>query len=645
MPALAVLLISIALPLASADSSGNDVPLLLQLSAQRHHQSQKDLPPVEVLVAGSSGAYQNINAHFSELGQQLSSMQQSSAEAVSARKAEYEAALKEQTENNSAVATVNSRLKVDIDGINSRTASLRKHVAEIQKSNSLVRRDLESLQANMTTAVEFAGSSLRDSDDSNVQELGVLVELDKQAAQKSAAELERRRREEILGASSVLQIRSSPSGSEDILGGLEMAFADVRGQEQAAMESLRVSFKAQMKAAIEENARLLSEQSSLQATKRASGKLEERLKIAVEHLEGTQRFLQERSKAVRQYAGHLGEKPIAVSFLQTVETRELPKVSEVIKPSSEVFHELNSQVKTLENRLEEVQRENIASAKSQQEEYNMKLHEQEQKNLAVSKGNAALAKEIEEVKQANQRLLERSEQLQMSSAQVRAELQSMQQNITTAQEFAAASLDNLDDSKAQELQVLAELHERDAAAAAVAAKQHRLDEISSKTSLLSKQIRVQMPAMEKFNITSDSKALVESMSAGLENLARAQEERKETLQRAFQAEFEAGTERFNKLMAEKAELNATRNSVTELHRRLNLAVQHLEETQSQLDERVASFRGFLRHMGEGHSESEQPAAKEVHRRHRDELHKMEAPITSMVNASADAGSWLKRLMR
>merc|ERR1719414_669870 len=103
----------------------------------------------------------------------------------------------------------------------------------------------------------------------------------------------------------------------------------------------------------------------------------------------------------------------------------------------------------------QTQQENQARLARQKTVYERKLRGQEEQNRAVAAANAAVAREIAELRANNSALRRHAKELKSANRVRRAELRALHAKFGMALGFVQASLVHTDDSKAAALEVLA----------------------------------------------------------------------------------------------------------------------------------------------------------------------------------------------
>merc|ERR1712048_1332068 len=96
--------------------------------------------------------------------------------------------------------------------------------------------------------------------------------------------------------------------------------------------------------------------------------------------------------------------------------------------------------------------------------------------------------------------------------------------------------------------------------------------------------------------------------ASLNDLAKEQNASAEALKATFEAELQKGSERRSLLLEEQTNLTNTKQAAIELNERLKVALNHLQETGSDLSKQKESIKSFLWKVGSS-PEAEQAETK------------------------------------
>jgi len=587
--------------------------VLLQLSAQT--VEQPIFADIDGALGKSNDAYEVISSHLGALAQQVEAMKKQNLETMTQRRHDYDQKLFELRQLNERTAALNANISQDIGRLNGQNLELHRKAEDMQEYNEALREYLRLFKANMTFVEEFADEVLNESDDRHAAELDVVSELAEAAAQREAMEAKMRSIEEIsAGKTALLQIPSARSNPEKLVGDLKSNMLELSRVAQETLDSLKKAFEDQYSAGQTSRKALLEDQAKLRTAKAASLETRARLQAAIQHLQKTQSLLLSRIQGVRHFMHSIGDRappaeqleaPTLLQIQATKSKRQLPPVTDVMKSSSKAFEALKSQVSSLQEHIAQVKRERDAEMESLKVELDEKLSIQKAENHALQQSNAGRASKISHLKASSAALRTRAAKLEEAISLKRSEFEAMLENMTIAVTFAHTALLAHGTKDASELKVLKELAEQDAEQAAMTAHKQRLDLISKADfALLQMGGRAQVQTQETpaGSFAADyPKTFIEDMAGGLEQLEAAETMRKAALEKAFDANFQAGKEQHDHLIAQKAELNKTEESLTKVKARLATAVNYLEANKAELDKRVDSLGHFLVKVGVTHA--------------------------------------------
>ncbi|CAE7255264.1 ppiA [Symbiodinium pilosum] len=264
---------------------------------------------------------------------------------------------------------------------------------------------------------------------------------------------------------------------------------------------------------------------------------------------------------------------------------ELPTVSTMLSDSAQTLNGISSQAQRLQAQMLTVQQENAARMQRQKAVFDRKLKEQEQKNLDVVKENALIAKTIMETKKANEDLLRHAQSLQKGNSLRHNELKLLQDQLAAAQKFLTESVEQTDDSKAKELDVLAEEK--------ATSKSLSLLALSS-TSETEPAEKIEAKAGE----TGEAESLLTMLGSGIKALKKQGQESEAKLKSLFLADFQAGVRRHKALLNQQKVLKETLETMKTYHARLESADKHLQATQTTMDGRLHDGGMFMQKLSE-----------------------------------------------
>mmetsp|Transcript_14970 Transcript_14970/g.32911 ORF Transcript_14970/g.32911 Transcript_14970/m.32911 type:complete len:887 (+) Transcript_14970:72-2732(+) len=642
--------------------------VLLQLNAQKLQKTKaatpeletgnrsSSLPGIDALLSSSSGVVDDISQKVAELREKIMAAQEQSLSMLRAKHAQYEANL--------------TSLSVKIHSAELENEAIRDATAETKRSNHALvdrarnltddnhalRADLQQLRLNLSTAHEFIERALEGADDSKVEQLKVLRELEERHAASSATREQQRRMEEIAGAGgfSLLAVSSAAdphAGPEAAVGTLESSLAKLREEQSAGEDMLDAEFQEEYRKASERLGALLNEQSKLKSKQSTALSLHEDLQKAVIHLERVQATLFNQAKQLRLFSGSVGQRPLpgapqagsqAPAFLQVsseldaTATKTLPE--DLNKPN-EVFEAMHSQVNALGAQLEELHRQHEATVARRLAEYEARLQAQEEENSAIAAKNAALSEEIARSQSTCSDLRVQATAIQSNNEELRRGLDRLRVNMSTAMDFVRDALDTLNVSKAPELQVLRTLRMQDRAHETSQQHAQRLKEIATVTleTLETPESLLQISLTP--NEGSSPKALITSVGKHLDVLGNEMSASEKAMEVSFEERFKAGNATRDSLLERQQDLNSTLRSQLQLQHRLESALEHLVQTQTELETRTRALRLFAVKIGSGVTAEAQTEASEAEAAAEAALAEEEAPA----KAPAQHLSWAARI--
>lgn len=328
---------------------------------------------------------------------------------------------------------------------------------------------------------------------------------------------------------------------------------------------------------------------------------------------------------------------------------ELPAVSSMLSQASGTLKSVNSQTSSLEARVVQAQMQSEAKMAKQKAAFEEKLKQQEQGNQAVITANDKISAEIKELKGNNAGLRKHAHEIGENNKLMRSELKTLEARLGVAEDFTGKSLTNTDDSKSALLQVLrGGRHGHKSSFVETTSKTKRDEDdddedddesdesgdkdeeqdddddegstsflaISSKKSRASKkssqdtsyeaaiaEMETTMPesAVQVGPAMPDAPAdapgdLLQELSKQVAALANQEKESEKNLKNLFIRDFRAGAKRHQALLVQQKSLIATRSNLQGLKAKLETAVAHLKETQSQLQGRLHGLGQYLQKL-------------------------------------------------
>lgn len=278
------------------------------------------LPDVESVLTKATGKVHDFAEQAIAMQRRVAQQQDKSRQALAAQKATYESKLAEQDARSEAISANNTVIDRANKALQASISGLEVEVRFLQDGNNKMRKSLQGIDSKVQAATAFLMASLKDTDDTDAEELKVLKPttpkptLDHFLAVAAAATG--------LDKLSLLQFsRSSPrsSGPEDLVDILSKSLADIATAEVEGAAELKSHFlsnfedgQKRQEALNMTQAKLLELQSEL---KIHQGKLIE----AKTHLEATRKQLRDRLEGLRTFA-----RKVDSAALSTLENTTVP---------------------------------------------------------------------------------------------------------------------------------------------------------------------------------------------------------------------------------------------------------------------------------------------------------------------------------
>jgi len=306
----------------SARPLPKDAAILLQIEEEvnpnvAHHKSGG---PQDKL--GTNKAYQAVTSRVDNLELKVAKVEQQSLSDFQQTKHEYETVLNAKAQETSVIASKNHEIMGQIERVKASNNMLWTKATSQSALNKQLRMDLEKLQTNITTALEFSETELNASMTKlQSPELEVLDQLEMKQ-EENAEEQDKNKRLNYIAnlQASLLDIspvvgKTDNSGVEDaqtqeLLEDLATAFGSLQQEEEKSMKMLKVSFDKQYQAAKEHMKDTVAKQKELEGDLEAANGLSTRLQTALAFLETSHRTLKKRASALQVFMDRLAEKPL-----------------------------------------------------------------------------------------------------------------------------------------------------------------------------------------------------------------------------------------------------------------------------------------------------------------------------------------------
>lgn len=274
------------------------------------------------------------------------------------------------------------------------------------------------------------------------------------------------------------------------------------------------------------------------------------------------------------------------------------------KPSA-VYHRMSTQVDQFEVTMTKMHQKNKDLLAGQREMYKDKLQAQQKDNDKIVVDNGQIAAENARLTHNNTELRNTARRIMAENDHLRAELKAIGTNLSHAQEYLVLSIKKLDDTDADELQILSVLDEKDTSLKTQAAHTRNLNDIAE----LSNAPKVSLLEISASEIEAPQPhEILKSLQSKIEGLGEKQRSGEATLRTSFLRDFRAGATRQAALMQEQESVNNTQSHLMKLEHLLASAVAHLEKVQQHLKVRLQALRGYANRMSEAETVATAPSA-------------------------------------
>jgi len=273
--------------------------------------------------------------------------------------------------------------------------------------------------------------------------------------------------------------------------------------------------------------------------------------------------------------------------------------------TSDAYRAANVKVAALENHLQEMQLARKQDLETHRAKYEARLQAKRMANVKLAVQNTEIAKVARE---GQSRIFELQKTVQELSHDVKVwqiDWNDLRLNISMAIQLSTATQKLYNLSEAPETQILRELDGEDARQEAVEEHVGRLKELMQPTIATHAAFMQTAPARKRPSI-------VQALDAGMAALAAEQEQKESKLISHFFQLFQLENQRHENLLLEQTRLNATCKSMSELHGRLVLAVEHLHGLSRQLANRGFALRAFVGRVGSRPMPRDENLAHSVH---------------------------------
>mmetsp|Transcript_35198 Transcript_35198/g.76874 ORF Transcript_35198/g.76874 Transcript_35198/m.76874 type:complete len:426 (+) Transcript_35198:68-1345(+) len=278
--------------------------------------------------------------------------------------------------------------------------------------------------------------------------------------------------------------------------------------------------------------------------------------------------------------------PVApVAAANKTEEEEQAEFANFVAMPETLSGTLESQMDSFKGSLEGIQKESLEAIAQQKATYERKMKQQEKENAAILVRIANATLEIKKLDKAGEKLKVAAEELQAENDALRASVRLLQQNITTANDFAKELLEAADDSESKELQVL-----RDAAKAKAEESKH--SKILESPGLALLQTGRKSPS----DVERDAMQQLSQLRAGVSSLLAAQNKSLERLKESFLGELKQAVELHDELSEKEYDLQRVKAVKKQFNEQMGQAVNKLKDTRSLLQDRHRALKLYLQQV-------------------------------------------------
>jgi len=305
---------------------------LLQTAAVRgdvEPSTNVSAPTVDAEVLEKPGeVFETVSSQVSALGERLAELHEQHEQSVMKSTAEYEARLKEQSEENELLRAQNEAISQEIAALRSSNSAVRFRAKELLAGNEELRRGLQALMANVSTARDFARSSPENISLAGAPQLEILEALAKEDATRRDRKEHQQRLAEIAKSSqgSKVALLSMEAEPKELIDSMSSNLDDLNSEMKSSSSALKAAFQERFKVGEKAQELLLIEQKHLNDTKNSTRELESRLLRAVDHLVDTRGHLQKRTLEAQRFLVKISDRtPVSTLTAENVSAAALAK--------------------------------------------------------------------------------------------------------------------------------------------------------------------------------------------------------------------------------------------------------------------------------------------------------------------------------
>jgi len=258
----------------------------------------------------------------------------------------------------------------------------------------------------------------------------------------------------------------------------------------------------------------------------------------------------------------------------------------------EAYEAANAKVAALEARLQQMERESQEALEAHKASYEAKLEEKRSANVKLAIQNKDIAKQAQAWQARNAELHNKAKEYSQDIKQWQDDWEGMQLNIKVAMEMSTATLKSFNYSAAPEVKILRDIEAEESRREATLLHDIRLGQ------LLDSNPVPEAALMQTTDKRKQHQApILQSLEESVVELSQDHEKKEGDLIGHFFQLFQLEDQRHEVLLQEQTRLNATCQAMADIHERLLLAAQHLQELDDQLARRGHALRTFVGRLG------------------------------------------------
>lgn len=246
------------------------------------------------------------------------------------------------------------------------------------------------------------------------------------------------------------------------------------------------------------------------------------------------------------------------------------------------------QVRTLGERVSSMELDGRVRLEAHRLALEQTLQAMQHEDDELESQSSHTATEVEHIIQTNKDQRRKAFLVQEDIDALAAYIQNLQENLTTAVEFARSVSKSMLQASDSKLAVLKELSDEDERKAKALSSRHRLNAIASAGGDL---------ALVQTDALTEAKDLIDDVDTVIETMAREQNRSEVELTRQYQARVDRETMRHAELLARSAEINRSKVVAKSIEDKLRTAVGFLEGRRDLLGERARALAVHAQRLG------------------------------------------------